>query len=94
MALHNARGNYRVKRNDSTGKGVYAADGALRVTVVDGTTRVGQYAADGSLNVIIVLVGAAAAPLLHASGATRVVEATTQKGIYAANGSFYIEEIV
>lgn len=94
MALYNARGNLRIVENDSTGKGVYAADGALRVTEVDGTSRVGFYAADGSRNVIVVLVGDALAPTTHASGATRVAEATVETGVYAKNGALLVEFIV
>jgi hypothetical protein len=71
--------------------GVYAADGSLNVTVVDGNTRTGLYAADGSLYVV------AASPSFfgayHPCGAFLVTPTTT--GVlarYAFDGSLYVTE--
>jgi hypothetical protein len=71
---------------------LYAADGSINITVVDGSTYTGVYAEDGSLNVVVSdgsqLVGAH-----HPCGALWV---TVSDGdfspIRAADGSLYITE--
>ncbi len=69
-------------------RGVYAADGSLRVTVVDGTTHVGTYAPDGSLNV---KVRASEFGYYHSSGAALVtVRSTPGSSVYASDGSLYV----
>ena len=68
-------------------------DGAWRVTIVDGATRVGNRAPDGSLYIKVIAAGTAPVPLIHASGATHCVEAVAQKGFYDPNGSMLIEKI-
>lgn len=73
--------------------GVYAADGSLRVTVVDGTTHVGVYAADGSINVKV-SNGTTDHGFYHwASGAVLVTVRSVAGGsVYAADGSLYVSE--
>lgn len=73
--------------------GVYAADGSLRVTVVDGTAHVGVYAADGSINVKK-SNGSTDRGIYHwASGAILVtVRASAGASIYAPDGSLYVSE--
>lgn len=72
--------------------GVYAADGSLRLTVVDGTTHTGIYAPDGSFNVVkatgLIFVGA-----YHPCGAWWVTPVTSgQVGYYAPDGSMNVAE--
>ena len=74
-------------------RGVYAAYGSLRVTVVDGNSHVGVYAADGSINVKV-SNGTTDRGFYHwASGAILVtVRSTAGASIYAADGSLYVSE--
>lgn len=70
--------------------GIYAADGSINVTVVDGSTLTGLYAADGSWNVVnspgTGLVGA-----YHPCGAYYVkLTASDVFSIRAADGSLYV----
>lgn len=81
----------RVTVDDTTGKGVYAADGSFRVTVVTGSTYVGLYAADGSYNVVIVEANDTPYGVYHASGALRgVVADGTENRLFAPNGALYL----
>ena len=76
--------------DDTTGKGVYAADGSFRVTVVDGNSYVGLYAADGSYNVVIVEENDTPFGIYHASGALRGVIADGTEALFAPNGALYL----
>ncbi len=87
MGIYDTSGAFNVAVNDTTGKGRYSASGALRVTLVSGTSYVGLYAADGSVNVIIDPSGQG---LYHPSGALRGVSADSlTRGLYAPNGAYY-----
>lgn len=69
-------------------RGVYAADGSFRVTVVDGTTYVGTYAPDGSLNV---KVRSDETGYYDQSGAMLVtVKSVASASLYTNNGSIYV----
>ena len=71
---------------------LYAADGSIRVTVVDGLTRTGLYAADGSWNVVL-SDGVDFAGVYHPCGAYWVTVTTSGPvGIYATDGSLYVQE--
>lgn len=71
-------------------RGVYAADGSLRVTVVTGAAYVGTYAPDGSLNI---KVRSDEFGYYDQSGAALVtVRATPGSSVYASDGSLYISE--
>lgn len=71
---------------------LYAADGSINVTVVDGTTRTGLYAADGSWNVVV-SDGIDHAGVYHPCGAYWVtVLEDGPEGIYATDGSLYVQE--
>lgn len=68
--------------------GIYAEDGSLRVTVVDGNTFVGLYAADGSYNV---KVRSDEFGIYDQSGAILVtVRSTPGAGIYTPNDNLYV----
>ncbi len=70
--------------------GIYATDGSINVTVVDGTTRTGLYAANGSFNVVQNDSGTPIG-LYHACGAYNVIVVTTGlKGYYAVNGNMNV----
>lgn len=74
--------------------GVYAADGSLNVTVVDGSTRTGIYAANGSLNVVLA-PSPVTAPVgaYHPCGAWYVTVAPSGvHPIRAPDGSLYVSE--
>lgn len=73
--------------------GVYAQDGSLRVTVVDGSSHVGMYASDGSINVKK-SNGSSDRGFYHwASGAVLVtVRSSAGGGVYAPDGSLYVSE--
>lgn len=72
--------------------GLYAADGSIRVTVVDGTVRTGLYAADGSWNVVL-SDGVGFAGVYHPCGGYWVTVLTSgPAGIYATDGSLYVQE--
>jgi len=73
--------------------GLYAADGSINVTVVDGTTLVGSYAADGSLNVVDASASGVPSGVYHPSGALNVTPTEDPVlSIYAPNGSVYVTE--
>ena len=76
--------------DDTTGKGVYAADGSFRVTVVDGNSYVGLYAPDGSYNVVVVGENDTPFGIYHASGALRGVVADGTEALFAPNGALYL----
>jgi hypothetical protein len=67
---------------------LYAVDGSIVVTIVDGTTYTGLYAADGSWNV----TEDGTYGLYHPCGAYRVtvVDGSTYTGIQAADGSWNV----
>lgn len=72
--------------------GVYAADGSLNVTVVDGSTRTGLYAADGSINVAL-SPGSGFVGLYHSCGAWYVTLITSgPANYYAADGSMNVTQ--
>jgi hypothetical protein len=74
---------------DTAGKGFYASDGSVRVTLVDGVTYVGRYASDGSINVTLDTAGFG---IYHPSGAIRGTNVPSgATGIYASNGGYYFE---
>ena len=72
--------------------GVYHSDGSIRVTVVDGLTRVGTYAADGSWNVIEAPGPATTkVGVYHSCGARYVtLQAVAVSSIYAPDGSLNV----
>lgn len=72
--------------------GVYAADGSINVTIVDGLSVVGAYAPDGSWNVIE--SDGTVGSLRHPCGALRVtfVNGLSVVGQYAADGSLNVIE--
>lgn len=71
---------------------LYAADGSINVTVVDGTAITGLYAADGSWNVVV-SDGIDHAGVYHPCGAYWVtVLEDGPEGIYATDGSLYVQE--
>lgn len=71
---------------------LYAADGSLNVTVVDGTTYVGRYASNGSMNVVVT-DGSTLTGIHHPSGALHVVlRATPTTSIQAPSGGVYVSE--
>lgn len=70
--------------------GIYAADGAINVTVVDGSAYTGLYAADGSWNVVINDGTSTYMGVMHGCGAFNVaISPGTRVGRYAPNGSLY-----
>jgi hypothetical protein len=72
---------------------LYAADGSINVTVVDGTSYTGIYAPDGSLNVIK-STGSFWVGSHHPCGAQYVT--TTVGGFvpyYAPDGSIYVTNL-
>ncbi len=71
---------------------VYAADGSLNVTVVDGNSLTGLYAADGSINVVEA-PGGTYVGAYHPCGAWYVTLVTSGVvGYYAADGSMNVAE--
>jgi hypothetical protein len=72
--------------------GIYAADGSLNVTVVDGNSLTGLYAADGSLNVVL-SPGSGYIGAYAPCGAWYVTLITSGVvGYYAADGSLNVAE--
>lgn len=72
--------------------GIYAANGSINVTVVDGTARTGLYAADGSWNVVVA-TGLTPVGAYHPCGAlwvTPVFSITTPLPFRAPDGSMYV----
>jgi len=71
--------------------GLYATDGSLNITVVDGSTNTGLYATDGSYNVVVSTGTSAAGKVQHPCGALFVfpVTASTQN-YYNNDGSINI----
>ena len=67
------------------------ASGALRVTIVDGSTRTGLFAADGSWNVVVA-PGSSYVGSYHRCGALYVTLTTSRTGYYAPDGSMYVAE--
>ena len=61
--------------------GLYANDGSINVTVVDGNSYVGAQAADGSLNVLVV-DGSDYTGLLAGCGAVNVIAAVADSNSY------------
>lgn len=70
--------------------GIYAADGSINVSVVDGTTLTGRYAADGSLNIVL-SDGSSLVGVNHPCGAmwATVTDSSTPYR-YAPDGSIYV----
>lgn len=73
--------------------GIYAADGTINVTVVDGTSRVNTYAADGSLNVQV-SPGTGWVGIFAPCGALYITpyEGAGPTTYYAADGSVNMKE--
>lgn len=72
--------------------GVYAADGSLNVTVVNGLTYTGLYAADGSINVVL-SPGTGFVGLYHPCGAWYVTLITSGlAGYQAIDGSLNVTQ--
>lgn len=90
MGIYNSSGAFRVTENDTTGVGVYAADGSLRITVVDGLSFTGLYASDGSINVVTVTANDTPVGLYDPCGALRGVTWTNEYG-RPPNGAIYME---
>lgn len=86
MGIYSESGNLKVTVNDTTGKGVYAADGSMRVTLVLGTSYTGHYAPDGSVNVV-----KEDGPMYHPCGAIRGVIPYGGRGLHAPSGAFYLD---
>ena len=71
---------------------LFAADGSLNVTVVDGNSYTGAQAADGSLNVLVV-DGTDYTGLLAGCGAVNVIAAVADSNSYFHPcGAWYISE--
>lgn len=71
--------------------GIYAADGSINVTVVDGSSLVEAYASDGSWNVLV--SDGSNGPVRDPSGALRVTLTTDASAKrYAADGSIHVSE--
>lgn len=69
---------------------LYASDGSLNISVVDGSTYVGRYAADGSMNVVA-SDGSTYTGLHHPSGAMYVIlTASPITSIQAPSGAWYV----
>jgi hypothetical protein len=86
MGIYSESGNLKVTANDTTGKGVTAADGSMRVTLVLGTTYTGYYAADGSVNVV-----KEDGSLYHPCGAIRGIVPYGGLGLHTPSGAFYMD---
>lgn len=87
MSIYSQTGALKVTVNDTTGKGRYAADGSIRVTVVPGTSYTGLYANDGSMNVVDEV-----GPFYHPCGAIRGrVALETYTGLYSPSGALYMD---
>ena len=69
--------------------GLYAADGSINVTVVDGTTYTGLYAADGSWNII--KSDGTHFGYYHPCGAMLVTVATSST-LHTDQGGTYVQE--
>lgn len=71
---------------------LFAADGSLNVSVVDGTTLTGLYAANGSINVVLAS-GSNFLGAYHPCGAWWVTLVTSGTvSYYAPNGSLNVME--
>ena len=72
--------------------GLYAADGSINVTVVDGLSYTGLYAADGSYNVVSV-DGSTYTGVMAECGAYNVIPFTSGTPmLFAPCGAFYVTE--
>lgn len=86
MGVYSSSGALQVKANDA-GTGRYAADGSVRITIVDGSTYTGLYAADSSMNLVL-----EDGPLYHPCGAVRgVMVYSGDLGLHTPAGAFYID---
>lgn len=71
---------------------LYAADGSLNVTVVNGLTYVGRYAPDGSVNVVL-SDGSTYTGLNHPSGAMYVINTESPIiSIQHPSGAWYVSD--
>ena len=91
MPIIQADGATRIAVLDTTGRGVEAANGSLRIRLVTGTSITGLHAADGSINCFLddtQIQGGA----YHPCGALRV---TTNNGvgIRAPNGALRVGDL-
>ena len=82
MPITTNKGAMAVTVADTTGKGLYAADGSRRVTLVSGVSYVGLHAADSSLNVVLDSTGTGR---YHISGALRGSDKGAT-GLYTESG--------
>lgn len=71
---------------------LYAADGGINVTVVDGTAITGLYAADGSWNVVLSLNTIPVGVHHPCGGYWVTVTDSNSRGIYHADGSLFVNE--
>jgi hypothetical protein len=73
--------------------GLYATNGSINVTVVNGSTRTGAVAADGSWNVILA-PGGTFVGAYHPCGARYVtLSPGTFVPIQAPDGSLYVDDV-
>lgn len=87
MGIYTSTGALKVLSGDTSGRGLYAPDGSVRITVVPGTSYTGRYAADGSLNVVN-----EAGPLIHPCGALRgQTSLLTYTGLSSPSGALYMD---
>lgn len=90
MGIYTSTGALKVLSGDTSGRGLYAPDGSVRITVVPGTSYTGRYAADGSLNVVN-----EAGPLIHPCGALRgQTSLLTYTGLSSPSGALYMDGLV
>lgn len=72
--------------------GIYAADGSINITVVDGSSYTGLYAADGSFNVVLA-PGSSPVGAYAPCGALYVTATPgTSVPLRAADGSLYVND--
>lgn len=74
---------------------LYAQDGSINLTVVDGSTYVGLYAQDGSWNVVDQTANTSNyTGRMHACGAINVIldSGSDYLGMNAPNGSLYVNQ--
>lgn len=70
---------------------LYAADGSMNITVVDGNTYTGIYAPNGSINAVV-SDGSSYVGAYHPCGAWWVTVSSGENTIKAPDGSLYVQE--
>lgn len=71
--------------------GLYAVDGSINVTVVDGSSWTGLEAADGSWNVVA-SNGSSFVGVQHPCGAYWVTPTSSASSVYAPDGSLNVQQ--